>query len=280
MLTAELSLVNQNVIFMDRQNQLQESNLSEPDALCNFSTNNASADLNHKPEIETKSEIPLDRRGLKQSIKILGNGDNALYRLGDKNVSLGKNRILKKSSDTAQKLMARHWSSSNAEQLECSVGKTCFVKDVIDPMFKLHYGGQMIGLMHKIIGAACDPNHDCTGNTKRETNLKNEMKIVRSLKYPWPDLTSMFLTSRESVCQTARKILDVMSECEDEMDINEVCTCVTDLCTSLAAKNCDSMTCEIIASLVDFIFEQNMFVCKDFLFWLDHWFNVVTTVCL
>jgi hypothetical protein len=67
---------------MARQNQLQESNSSEPDALCNFSTNNGSADLKHKPE--TESEIPLDRRGLKQSIKILGNGDNALYRLGDK----------------------------------------------------------------------------------------------------------------------------------------------------------------------------------------------------
>ncbi len=76
----------------------------------------------------------------------------------------------------------------------------------------------MIGLIRKIILAACEPNHDCTGDTKRETNLKNEMKVVRSLKYTWPDLTSMFLTSRESTCLTARKILDVMSECEDEMD--------------------------------------------------------------
>ncbi len=37
----------------------------------------------------------------------------------------------------------------------------------------------MIGLIRKIILAACDPNHDCTGDTKRETNLKNEMEIVR-----------------------------------------------------------------------------------------------------
>ncbi len=69
---------------MEPQNQLQQSNLSEPDALCNFSTNNTSTDLNHKPETETESEIPQDRHGLKQSIGILGNGDNALYRLGDK----------------------------------------------------------------------------------------------------------------------------------------------------------------------------------------------------
>ncbi len=70
----------------------------------------------------------------------------------------------------------------------------------------------MIGLICKIILVACDPNHDFTGDTKRETNLKNEMIIVRSLKYPWPDLTSIFLTSRESTCLIARKILDVMSE--------------------------------------------------------------------
>ncbi len=63
---------------------LQESNSSEPDVLSNCSTNNVLADLNHKPEIETKSEILQDRHGLKQSIKILGNGDNALYGLGDK----------------------------------------------------------------------------------------------------------------------------------------------------------------------------------------------------
>jgi hypothetical protein len=156
-------------------------------------------------------------------------------------------------------------------------------KNVFCTIGIVHYRGQIIGLMRKIIGAACDPNHDCTGDTERETNLKNEMKIVRSLKYPWPDLTSMFLTSRESVYVIARKILDVMSECEDEMDINEVlylCTSVTDQCVLLAAKNCDRLTCEIVTSLVDFIFEKNMFVCRDFIFWLDHQFNVVTTVCL
>ncbi len=152
---------------MEPQNQLQQSNLSE---LCNFSTNNASTDLN------------------------------------------------------------------DAKQLDCGTGKRCFVKDAIDPTFKLHYRGQMIKLIRKIIAAACDPNYDCTGDTKRETNLKNEMKIVRSVKYPWPDLTSMFLTSRESVCIITRKILDVMSECEDEMEVLYLCTSVTDQCVLLAAK--------------------------------------------
>ncbi len=67
---------------MDPQNQLQQSNLSEPDALCNFSINKASTD--HRPEIEAEIEIAqgLDRRGLKQSVQILRNGDSILYRLG------------------------------------------------------------------------------------------------------------------------------------------------------------------------------------------------------
>ncbi len=124
-----------------------------------------------------------------------------------------------------------------------------------------------MGMIRKIILAACDPNHDCTRDTKRQKNIKNEMKIVRSLKYPWLDLTSIFLTGRDSTCLTARKIIDVMSECEDKMDINKVlclCTSVTDLCVLLAAKDYDSMTCEIVASLIDFIFEKNMFVCRDF----------------
>ncbi len=103
------------------------------------------------------------------------------------------------------------------------------------------------------------------GDTKRETNLKNEMEIVRRMIFPWADLTSMFLTSRESTCLTARKILDVMSEGEAEMDRSQN----TDLCVLLVVKNCDYMTCEIVASLIDFIFEKNMFVCRDFLFWLN-----------
>ncbi|KAF4102658.1 hypothetical protein G5714_015541 [Onychostoma macrolepis] len=61
-------------------------------------------------------------------------------------------------SDAAQKLMDRDRSSGYAadEQLDCDcgTGKTCFVKDVVDPTFKPHYGGQMIDLMRKIIATA------------------------------------------------------------------------------------------------------------------------------
>ncbi len=174
-------------------------------------------------------------------------------------------------SDAVQKPME---SDAADEQLECDcgVGKTCPVKGVIDSTFKTHYRGQMIDLMTTIIDAACDPNHDSTGDTKRVKNIKNEMDVVRSLTDSWPDLTSMFITGRDSICITTRKILDVLCECEDEMDINEVlclCTYVTDLCTSLIAKNYESMICEIVGSLVDFILQQNMLVCRNFLFWLD-----------
>ncbi len=66
------------------------------------------------------------------------------------------------------------------------------------------------------------------------------MDFVRSLKNnPWPDLTSMFIYSKEPVCVTTREILDVMTERRDQMGIHKVlclCTCVTDLCSSLVAK--------------------------------------------
>ncbi len=111
----------------------------------------------------------------------------------------------------------------------------------------------MIGLIRKIILAACDPNHDCTGDTKRETNLKNEMEIVRRMIW-------LFLISRESTCLTARKMLDVMSEYEDDMDRSQN----TDLCVLLIVKNCDYMTCEIVVSLIDFIWEKTCLSAEIF----------------
>ncbi len=82
--------------------------------------------------------------------------------------------------------------------------------------------------------------------------IPNAKTKNKRMIFPWADLTSMFRTSRESTCLTARKILDVMSEGEAEMDRSQN----TDLCVLLVVKNCDYMTCEIIASLIDFIFEK------------------------
>lgn len=178
-------------------------------------------------------------------------------------------------SDAGQKQMDCNWSSGvttdDQMKCDCTLGEACHVTDYVETMFKQRYREQMIKLMHAVIE---NPNHDCTGDTKCVKNLKNEMNVVRSLKNnPWPDLTSMFITSKESVCVTTRKVLDVVSECDDEMDINKVlclCTCVTDLCTLLVSKNYGSMTCEIVQTYVNYILEQNMLACRDFLFWLDH----------
>ncbi len=240
---------------MDRQNQLQQSNVSVSEPLCCFSINNASADPSW-----IKTVDPHSRKRRQRSILIRR-----------QSLSLGKNRVLKRMSDATQKPME---SAAADEQLECDcgAGKTCPVKGVIDSTFKPHYRGQLIELMTMVIEHACDPNHDSAGDTKRVKNLKNEMDVVRSLTDSWPDLTSMFITGRDPVPLTARKILDVISECEDEMDVNEVlclCTYVTDLCTLLVSKHYGSMICEIVGSLVDFILQQNMLVCRDFLFWLD-----------
>ncbi len=81
------------------------------------------------------------------------------------------------------------------------------------------------------------------------------------------DLTSMFITGRDPVPLTARKILDVLCECEDEMDVNEVlclCTYVTDLCTSLIAKDYESMICEIVGSLVDLYYSKTCWSAEIF----------------
>ncbi len=107
-------------------------------------------------------------------------------------------------SDATQKLMERDRSSAATtdDQLRCgcSAGKACHLIDFIDTAYKPHYRGQMIKLMQTVIEHTCDPNHDCTEDTKRVKNLKNEMGFVRSLKNtPWPDLTSMFIYSKEPV---------------------------------------------------------------------------------
>ncbi len=84
MLTEELLACRSKRYLHGTPKSASTIQLSEPDVLCNFSTNNASTDLNHKTETETESEIAQDCRGLKQSVQILENGDNVLYRLEDK----------------------------------------------------------------------------------------------------------------------------------------------------------------------------------------------------
>ncbi len=57
-------------------------------------------------------------------------------------------------------------------------------------------------------------------------------------------------------------MLDVMSEYEDDMDRSQN----TDLCILLIVKNCDYMTCEIVVSLIDFIFDKHVFEYETILY--------------
>ncbi len=174
-------------------------------------------------------------------------------------------------SDAAQKPMESDAADARPE-CDCGAGKTCPVKGVIDSAFKQLYRDQMIDLMHKIVEHACDPNHDCTGDTKRVKNLKNEMDDARDLTGSWADLARVSIGSKEPICITARKILAVMSKCSGEFGVTEVlgmCTYVTDVCVALISKNDDTEICEIIEMLVDFILARDILVCVNFLFWLD-----------
>ncbi len=174
-------------------------------------------------------------------------------------------------SDAAQKPM-EHDAADMRPECDCSAGKTCPVKGVIDSTFKQRYRDQMIELMTTVINAASDPNHDCTGDTKRVTNLKNEMDDARDLTGSWGDLARVSIGSKVPICITTRKIMAVMSKCSGEFGVTEVlgmCTYVTDVCTSLISKNDDTEICEIIETLVDFILARDILVCVNFLFWLD-----------
>ncbi len=228
-----------------------------------FSANNASTDLNHSRKLKLK---------LHKTVLI------GINRLGNKVYLLERFEFwqdvwpLRKSwwsvTGVLPQLRMISWGA------DAPRGKTCHLIDFIDTAYKPHYRGRMIKLMQTVIEHTCDPNHDCTEDTERVKNLKNEMDYVRSLKNnPWPDLTSMFIYSKEPVCITTREILDMMTERRDHMGIHEVlclCTCVTDLCSSLVAKNFESVISEIIESQVNFILHKNVLAVRDFLFWLDH----------
>lgn len=173
-------------------------------------------------------------------------------------------------SDTTQKV-TKH--ADEQPECDCTAGKLCPVKDVIYSTFKHRYRDQMIDLMRTVIDHACDPNHDCTGDPKRVTNLKNEMDDARDLSSSWADLTRVSIGIKGPICVTVRKILAGMSECNGEFGVTEVlgmCTYVSELCVWLVTKKYDTEICEIIETLVDFILARDILVCVKFIFWLDN----------
>ena len=156
---------------------------------------------------------------------------------------------------------------------ECATGKECRLRATQDSMFKDHFRGPMVSLMHRIIEAACDDNNDCTRDTKRVKKLKKEMDDIRGLVGSWTDVTPMFINGKEPVGVILRKVLDVMHESCEEFEVSELlcmCTFVTDLCVSLLSKNLKTDADEIVESVVSYALEKNLIACRDFLFLLDH----------
>ncbi len=124
--------------------------------------------------------------------------------------------------------MKHDWSYGAALDVplecHCSAGKTCPVKGVVDSTFKQRYRDQMIDLIRMVIEHACDPivHHDCTGDTKRVTNLKNYMDDTIDLTSSWVDLTIVSIGSKERgykrgrcrgykecICSGARKVQQI-----------------------------------------------------------------------
>lgn len=166
----------------------------------------------------------------------------------------------------AQKLLDCNQDPNN-------MGAVCSQKNFIDSMFKDLYRGQMVGLMHKIIEALCEPDNDCSRYTKRVKNLKHKMDNIRDLTNSWPDMTRVCHNTKEPLCVFLRKVFDVMCDCSDELGVKEIlcmCTYVSDVCMSLVLKNEKTVIDEIVEMMVNYILDQNMIACRDFLFWLDH----------
>jgi len=156
---------------------------------------------------------------------------------------------------------------------ECGTGKDCRLRAIEDSMFKDHFRGPMVSLMHRMIEAACDDNNDCTRDTKRVKNLKKEMDDIRGLVQTWTDVTPMFVNGKEPVGVILRKVLDVMHESCEEFEFVELlcmCTFVTDLCVSLLSKNVKTDVNDIVQSMVNYALEKNLIACRNFLLSLDH----------
>ena len=163
-------------------------------------------------------------------------------------------------------LSSDHAVHKQPEECECAIGNECHVKAMLGGMFKDYFRGQMVRLMRKIIDDACDSNDDCAGDPIRVKNLKNEMDVVRDLKNSWPDVTSLFIYTKEPISEILRTVLNVLADCSDELGVTEVLcmyTFVTDLSVSLMSKNEKTDIDEIVVtdcfSLLLFVYIFNTY---------------------
>lgn len=152
------------------------------------------------------------------------------------------------------------------------MGNACGRRRLIAPIFKHYYRGQMIDLMHEIINGY-DSEDGCNVESSRLSNLKKNMATVKGLSDSWGYMTSFCISEREPICTRVRKVLDAVSEFSDEIDVTEVmcmCTYITELCVLLISKNLKHSVGEVVETLADYILDQNMMACINFLRWLDN----------
>jgi len=133
----------------------------------------------------------------------------------------------------------------------------------------------MTNLLYKIINESANVSvavSKCSVHTKRFTNLKKQMSVVRNLSNEWTDMMRLCINAGDPICVTIRKILDFITECGISIRIADIlcmCTYVTDLCVDMLTRNSHTDVCEIIETLVDYIIEKNTVVCIHFLHYID-----------
>jgi hypothetical protein len=182
----------------------------------------------------------------------------------------------------------------DSDQTSSDMGVAGSLTHFIVSMFKDHYKDQIIGLMNKIIEDAPDspfeiPRDD--DDTTREANLKKNMKHVRGLSpnNTWYCMISACLHHYNlPVCDMIKHVLDWMYVSPSDIGVTDtlcMVTFVTDVCIDLVKKSnrLDSDDEEemverrqlinnvdqIIELFTDYVADRNMFVFRDFLFWLD-----------
>jgi len=170
---------------------------------------------------------------------------------------------------TAGKVLSK-LSDSNSD-----MGNTCFATGMAKWLLKQRIRCEMTSLLYKIINECTNVSvtvNKCAVDTKRFTNLKKQMSVVRTVSNEWTDMMRLCVNAGEPVCLTIRKILDLMTECGSCIRIADIlclCTYVTDLCVDILSRNNQTDVCEIVETLVDYILENNIVMCIKFLHYID-----------
>lgn len=156
-----------------------------------------------------------------------------------------------------------------------SMGNICCYAGLAKCLLKQRVRCEMTNLLYKTIDDRVDlvvVKNNCGVDTKRFSNLKKQMNVVRMLTNEWADMMHMCINAGEPICVTIRKILDLMIECGNGIRIADtlcLCTYVSDLCVTMLSRNDKADVCIVIETLVDYLLDKNIVICIKFLHYLD-----------